>query len=247
MKNKRSWFWGIFLVLAGVLAVVSQFASFGHISLFTILASLLLAAILIESIVNRSIFGVLITLALAYLVWQRPMGLTLINPWILILATAMVGGGLSMLIRPRRRPPAPLPPGHTPPQYPQNGGYHPQTEALDNMDDNHPYVKVSFGSTGRYLHSTALQNGQLYCSFGALDVYFDQAQLGPNGANIYIDCNFGAVKLFVPRHWAVSFDNIRPTLGGVSQSGPVPAPQPGAPVLTLQGYVQFGGIEVVYV
>ena len=243
MKN-RNWFWGIFLILAGVALVVGQFFTPGNINLWTAIASVLLLAVIVQSIVNLKIWGIIVPCALIYLLYQTPLALPYVSPWLLIFSSVLASCGLAMLF-PGRRHHAP-PPQMVYSSYTANGVTPPPAAATENADDNHPAVNVNFGAASKYLHSTCLESGQFNNSFGALEVFFDQAQLSPNGATVYLDCNFGAIKLYIPRHWAVK-NEIRATLGGVSDGHRVTAPAEGAPVLTLTGNVTFGGIEICYV
>jgi hypothetical protein len=79
-----------------------------------------------------------------------------------------------------------------------------------------------------------------------LEVYFDQATLDPNGAEIYLDCSFGAIKLYIPKHWQV-IDSIHASLGGVENNTRLAKPAENAPKLTLTGNVSLGGIEIQYI
>jgi hypothetical protein len=79
-----------------------------------------------------------------------------------------------------------------------------------------------------------------------LEVYFDQATLSPNGAEVYCNCKFGAIELIVPRTWRV-VDKLNCTLGGVDNKHRHSSPAEDAPRLTVLGDVSLGGIEIKYV
>lgn len=255
--RRKNWFWGVFFVLAAVLIVAWQVTSFATLGFWTILAAVFLAACLISSLVKLNFVGTLLSGALLYLVLQTPLGWMPISPWLLILAALFAGGGLSMIFKRR-------------PRYGSYGGYgghggwrrveaaqsewdeHAAAEHQnymrkdENDDDNRPYGKVSFGSSSRYLHSTALEYGQFSASFGAMEVYFDQATLAPGGAEVFCDASFGAVRLIVPSGWVVE-DRIHTSVGGVDNDASQARPGPNAPHLVLTGNASFGAVEVVYV
>lgn len=249
MKN-RNWFWGLIFLLSGVVVVASQLVSFGQIGIWTIIAAVLLGAVFINSLIRLSFFGMLMSAALFYTLFQEPFGWVAISPWLLILAAVLMSSGLSMLF-------------HRKPQwvygwgqshhggYGNWQGYQPQggnVEMLQegNEDDNHPYIKVSFGEASKYLHSTCLQDGQFYASFGTLEVYFDQAILSPEGATVYLDCSFGGIRLYVPRHWKVK-EQLSSSLGGVNFDSKQSTADENSPVLTVTGKVSLGGIDIYYV
>ena len=98
----------------------------------------------------------------------------------------------------------------------------------------------------RYLHGDCLETARLYCSLGALEVFFDQAKLSPNGAEVSLECKLGAISIYVPKTWRV-VDRINCTLGGVDMDNRYASPAEGAPQLTLTGSVSLGGIEVRYI
>jgi len=98
----------------------------------------------------------------------------------------------------------------------------------------------------RYIHAAALETARLTCSFGAIEIYFDQATLHPNGAEVICDCKFGAIVISVPKHWRV-VDKINCSLGGVEHNMRHASPSENAPRLTVLGDVSLGGIEIKYI
>lgn len=233
MKH-RNWFWGVFFVLAAIFVVASQIISFTQIGFWSILATVLLAAVFIESLIKLNYFGVFLPLALAYIIYQKPLGLYDISFWLLLLAAVLISIGFHIIFRRR--------PKHESKCCGDKDEYH----TIEDIDDNNPYAKVNFGGSSKYLHADCLKSGQFYCRFGGLEIYFDQVQLAPDGAEIFLDCNFGAIKLYVPKTWRV-VDRINATLGGVQNEARHAMPGEGAPTLSLTGNVSFGGVEIYYV
>lgn len=235
--KKRKWFWGVFFILAAVFVVATQVTDFVKIGVWSILGALLLLAILIDSIPRRNFFGIFIPLALMYEIFWQPLHWIKISVWLLLAAAVLAGIGCSLLFRPR-------PPRWMPKKEHGHGDRFQQT--CDTTDDNDPNAEVRFGACTKYLQSPALRSGQFYASFGSLEVYLDQAQLAPEGAELYIDCQFSSVALYVPRFWRVE-SHLQTFLGSadIRDSGSPTAPD--APRLTLSGSVSFGSVEVHYV
>lgn len=249
--KKRHIFWGVFFVLAAVLVIASQFGFFGRVGAWSIILGVLLIAWLIHGIFRISFIEITLPLALLYLVFQKPLKLFYLSPWLLILAAVLLGIGLSMLIRKRRRPPWTH--GESGGQAwentggaPGHGGLHPETGIAVNDDDSYPAARVSFGATSRYLHAQNLVRGEFSASFGAMEIYFDQTKLAPAGADVFLECSFGSIRLFVPRGWEVN-DNVTATLGTVQNDVRHAHAEEGLPPLNLSGSVSFGSIEVIYV
>lgn len=235
MKN-RNWFWGVFFILAAVFVVASQVMSLGHISFLSLLGTVLLLALFIHSLIRLEFFGIFLPVALLYMIYEKPLMLPHISVWILILAAVFLSIGFSSLFHSRI---------HKKWCCGREEWQH-SKQTVENIDDNNPVAKVSFGSSSKYLHSDCLKSGQFSVSFGNLEVFFDQATIAPEGAEIFVDCSFGAIKLYVPRHWRV-IDNIHTGLGGVENDTRLASPAPEAPKLTLAGNVQLGGVEIHYI
>ncbi len=239
MKH-NNWFWGVFFVLAAVFVVASQLTDFMVIGFWTIAASVLLAAVFIQSLVKLNFFGVFVSLALAYMLYQNPLGLYIISPWLLLLAAVLLSIGFHIIFRRNAR--CGYERRH---ERSCNHACDEEYRTIEDVDGNNPSVKLSFGSSSKYIHADALKSGQFTCSFGALAIYFDQAQLDPDGAEIYIDCSFGEIKLFVPREWRID-DKLKASLGSVHND--IRKSRDGdGPTVTLTGGVSLGSIEILSV
>ena len=119
-------------------------------------------------------------------------------------------------------------------------------QTVESIDDNNPVVNVHFGSSSKYLHADSLMGGQFTVSFGALEVYFDQVTLCPEGAEIYVDCSLGSLALFIPKTWRV-VDNLHTSLGAVENDIRIADLGENAPKLTISGNVHLGNIDIRYI
>lgn len=234
MKNKN-WFWGLFFILSAVSIIAIQTGSFVEIGLQSCILGALLVALIISSLIYRSSFGVFLPLAFLYIIFSGPLGFPYIDWWVLILASVLANIGFSILF-------------HTPHKHVNH--CHPKIENMrhneENIDDNNPYAAVNFGSSSKYLHSDCLQSGKFFVSFGELEVFFDQVQLSPEGAEMFLDCSFGSLILNIPKNWRV-VDNVSANLGSVSNKVRTSFFESDAPVLTLTGSVKLGSIEIKYI
>ncbi len=234
MKN-RNWFWGSFFLLSAVFVIASQLGTFGQIGFISILGTVLLTALVIRSLIRLNFFGIFLPLALLYIIYWQPFKLIEISSQLLILSAVLASIGFSMIFRSHPR---------------KIRCIHDRMEHFnqtsENIDDNNPFAKVSFGSSSKYLHADCLKSGQFIVSCGALEVFFDQAQISPEGAEIFLDCNLGEIKLYVSKHWRVR-DNLHASIGSVANDIRFAQPDENAPLLTLAGNVQMGSVEIHYV
>ena len=229
----RKWFWGAFFMLSAIFVVASQVTDFVEIGLWSILGAILLIALCIYSIPHRNFFGIFIPLALLYELFWQPLHGAYISIWALLTAAVMAAIGCSCLFHKH------------PPEWRKKmeKGHHLHS-VCDTTDDNHPCAQVNFGASTQYLHATALQTGQFTVSFGALEVYFDQAFLSENGAEVYVDCRFGSIEMYIPRTWQVK-SQVQATLGSAAiDDNPANSE---TPTLLISGNVSFGSVEVHYV
>ena len=116
----------------------------------------------------------------------------------------------------------------------------------ENDDENNPVISVHIGGVSRYLHADNMESLDLDCSFGSLEVFFDQVTLSSDGAKAQIFCKFGSIEMYVPRQWRIN-DKITCSLGAVNFTGRRAEPEDDAPELTLSGSVSFGAVEIHYI
>ena len=262
--------WGLLLLLAAVFIIANQVGGFVEVGLWSILVAALAVAYSLACILKLKIASLPIPLAILYIVAQTPFELPFINPWLLILASVIASIGLHILLPKRIRKSTKFG-GATHRSGVKIGDDIEISEdgikigdieidddfEIDNKDydeyheevddyDNNPSASVSFGAQSRYLHADALESAHLSCSFGSLEVYFDQAKLSPKGATVYCDCKFGAIEIYVPKEWCV-LDDLSATLGGTEVNRRRAVQSADAPVLRVKGNVAFGAIEVTQI
>jgi len=239
---KRSFpgfFWGLLFLLAAVFIVIRQFDNFINIGIGSIIIALMALAFILHCIINLNFAPLPIPLAVLYYTFQLPFDWPYVQIYTLIVASILAWIGLSILL---------------PKRYSNKFFYYKiKHKKYDSSDDsqaaaetdfnNNPSVSVKFGETKRHLRAESLESAMLHCNFGALEIYFDQVVLNPNGAVIDLNCSFGAIELYVPRNWHVR-DNINCSFGGVDIDKNFSPLAANVPQLTLTGSVSFGGIEV---
>jgi hypothetical protein len=239
MKSRFSnFFWGIALLLAAVFVLTKNYTGFADIGIGSIIISILALAFIVRCLTRLHIAPIVIPIAVLYYVFGDRFGFPKIETWKLIAATALAFIGLNFLFPHGRR---------SCNQGNDSCGSKDQQVKLpaEGVNDNNPSISVNFSAVSRSLTSDSLETARLSCNFGAMEIFFNQAQLSPNGADVFISCSFGGIQLFVPRHWQV-IDKMNCTLAGVDiKSFTVPAEN--APRLTLNGSVSLGGVEVKYI
>jgi hypothetical protein len=233
--GKSNALWGVFLLLAAAFILTNNFFHFTDIGIGSIIVAILAFAFIVQCIARWHIAPIIIPLAVLYIIFRAPLGLPEIQTWKLITASVLAFIGLSILIPQRHRPCN---------QSDNHRGSKEPPRVENGSQDNNPCLSVNFGTVSGSLNAESLETVRLSCNFGAMEVFFNQAKLSPNGADVYINCSFGAVQLNIPGHWQV-IDRISRTLAGVDIK--FAATAENAPRLTLNGSVTLGGIEVKYI
>jgi hypothetical protein len=230
--------WGVFLLIAAAFVLTRNSFSFADIGIGSIVIAILALAFIVQCLARLHIAPLVIPLVVLYFIFRKPLDLPVIQTWKVIAAAALAFIGLNILLPRGRR---------SCNQSNDSCGSKDQRREVptESNNDNNPYINVNFNAVSRSLTADSLETVRLSCNFGALEVFFNQVELSPNGANAFINCSFGGIQLFIPRHWQV-IDKMSCTLAGVDLKS-FAAPAENAPRLTLNGSVSLGGVEVKFI
>lgn len=235
---KKNYFWGVFLVLAGAYLVVSQMGYLPQVGVFTLVFTIVCLGVIVASIPHLSFGGILFPLAFIGIMYDKPLGITAITPWTILLAALLGTIGLNFIFGRFRKK-------HW------HGHKHCCKDKEDwdkadtgGLDGENVWIRVSFGSVIRYVNSTDLKMADISASFGAAKVYFDHAQIPTGNVTVNVDCHFGGVELYVPRNWQV-INHVDSSFGAVDEKNSHSGELVGT--LTLEGSNSFGGITIIYV
>lgn len=255
MKS-RKWFWGIFFLAAAVLIVVNQFL-YMPISIGKLIATVFLAAIFIDGISTRNFFNIFVPASIIFVLWSSSGWLGFsrhLSFWPMIPAAILLAIGFSIIF-PRRGGNSHFGSSSNYERRSHNRGENNGEDGRFHGEENRQFTSgneeesnvrcdVSFGAKSHYLYTQSLESGNFNCSFGELKVYFDQARLSPNGAQVQVDCSFGSTELYIPREWNV-VNNLSSSLGAMNEN--YRGAQGTGPALVLTGGVSLGNIQIFYV
>ena len=94
----------------------------------------------------------------------------------------------------------------------------------------------------RKLNAEEFQGGDLLAVLGGVDLDLKECELHPGGAVIGMLTWWGGMKVRVPKHWKVEMRIF--SLLGASEDNTRQEGNGRGPVLTLQGLVVMGGVEI---
>lgn len=238
MKKGKKVFWGLLFLLGATALIVGKLGYLQGIGFWTILLSLGLLGLFIDGICNRSFGTILFSLAFLAIVNSSTLGLDAVTPWP-VLGAALLGTiGLNLLFPQKWHQEKPGSNG-------QNENWSSKHHVEESKEENGTlYISSSFGETVKYLDGAQISRVCLKNSFGAASIYFNNAILQNNSAEVVIESSFGGVELYVPADWKVVM-NVRTAFAGADEKGH--CNPNGTNVLYINGSLSFAGLEIHYV
>ena len=103
-------------------------------------------------------------------------------------------------------------------------------------------VSAVFSGSEQSVTSQSFQGGNVSATFGAVELDLRAAKLAENPV-LNVNVFMGGVELRVPDEWLVNV-NGSPVLGGIECSRTQPAATDGAPTLTINASIAFGGLDI---
>jgi len=117
-----------------------------------------------------------------------------------------------------------------------------QIVPIEDEDANEVALAAIFAPLAFHSTATAFRGGTLDCWYGGGIVDLRDATLDEGGAHIEVKAVFGGAQIVVPRAWRV--ESTVGGLGGARDVRPSADLPVTAPLLTLSGFVAFGGVGV---
>jgi len=230
--------WGIFLLLAAAFLIINQSDNFMDIGFGSIIISVLSIILIVQCIANFQFAFLPIPLAALYYIYQIPLDLPAVQLKFLVIASILASVGLAIMI----------PGKHIKKSFKFKLGdsgksHHQKTSTENTKEGNNQSIKVNYGSISRRICADNLETVELNCNFGAMEIFFNQAVLSPNGAVVDLSCSFGAILLVIPKNWKV-VNQLNCSLGGVDMDNNFSISSENAPQLTITGNVSLGGVEI---
>lgn len=241
--RKKNMFWGIVCILAAIFLVVSKLGMFGEIGFWSLMFTMFLVVALIKGICERNFTDILFSIAFLLIVYDKQLGIEALTPWTVLGAAALGSCGLSFLFPKKERKDCFCTEEWKRHRHNHHNGK--AEEVIIDIEEN-GYIKqtTKFGASTKYVNCDNFKQAELECSFGAMSVYFDKAQVKDGKAYVSMQVRFAGMELYVPKEWSIVND-VNTALGAVEEKNKN-CPD-GSVVLMLNGSVQFAGVDIIYV
>ena len=246
MRNRtKSIIYGILLIALAASLILWKLnifnlpAAFAEISIFGIVIAVIMVIAIIQNIIDLKWGGIFVPLAVIAIIFDKPLGIEAITPWIVLIAAFLLTIAFDMIFPKHRFS------HHNGRHHGIHGNFSDNFSETSNEDEN-GYVMHSmrFGSTTKYVRSQNLTKADLSSSFGEMSVFFDQAQVPSGKVEINVSVQFGEMDLYIPRNWNV-INKTSVVLGdcndACSQGYEINA---NSVECTIKGSVSFGELQL---
>ncbi len=233
-RKKKDIFWGVLLLLGAAALLLNKLevGIFVEIGVRNICFSVLLAVILAEGLFKKNFGQILFSLAFLVIVNDELLGLEAITPWP-VLGAALLGSiGLRMLF----------------PKFENSGcfggkGHGRKNVSEESREGGTIRYENAFGESVKYL-TGEVEAVSVETSFGQIQLYFTDAELKDNRAQVQAEVSFGSAILYVPADWKIVM-NVDTAFGSATIKGKGCAE--GENTLYIGGDVSFGELRVQYI
>lgn len=233
MKRERI-FWGVVLIFGSIALIVKKLGYLGHINIFSIVLTIFLICIMIKSIFKRNFSGILFPIAFICIIFDDKLGITAITPWTVLIAAALGSLGLSMIFH------------NKPNKYFNNHHYWISKKSSITYEEYENSIKLntSFGASTKNINNLNFERIDINCSFGSMEIYFDNAILKDGRGTIMVDTSFSSVELYIPKSWTVE-NKVNTFFGGLNEKNRNVGTSEN--ILTIIGNISFAVVDIIYV
>ncbi|MGO5303977.1 LiaF transmembrane domain-containing protein [Lactobacillus amylovorus] len=249
MKAKWSRiFWGVGLIAAAVFLVIDQL----HLLPFTIgfwaiFWTVVFVASLITSVINKNLYGAIFSIAFLVIVYAKPLHISALSPWTILLVAILVSAGISLIFRNSFKPTIIINGKKVNANWSDliNKNFKADNVITDNsfgVDSDNVVISGKMTEASRYIHSQNLKTVTIDSSMGDVSVYLDDAKAAGDEVIMNINTSMCDVDVYIPSDWQVE-NNMQNNLSDVD----IDHSKGTGTKLILQGRNTMGDLTVKHV
>lgn len=249
MKAKWSRiFWGVGLIAAAVFLVIDQL----HLLPFTIgfwaiFWTVVFVASLITSVINKNLYGAIFSIAFLVIVYAKPLHISALSPWTILLVAILVSAGISLIFRNSFKPTIIINGKKVNANWSDliNKNFKADNVITDNsfgVDSDNVVISGRMTEASRYIHSQNLKTVTIDSSMGDVSVYLDDAKAAGDEVIMNINTSMCDVDVYIPSDWQVE-NNMQNSLSDVD----IDHSKGTGTKLILQGRNTMGDLTVKHV
>lgn len=249
MKAKWSRiFWGVGLIAAAVFLVIDQL----HLLPFTIgfwaiFWTVVFVASLITSVINKNLYGAIFSIAFLVIVYAKPLHISALSPWTILLVAILVSAGISLIFRNSFKPTIIINGKKVNANWSDliNKNFKADDVITDNsfgVDSDNVVISGKMTEASRYIHSQNLKTVTIDSSMGDVSVYLDDAKAAGDEVIMNVNTSMCDVNVYIPSDWQVE-NNMQNSLSDVD----IDHSKGTGTKLILQGRNTMGDLTVKHV
>lgn len=249
MKAKWSRiFWGVGLIAAAVFLVIDQL----HLLPFTIgfwaiFWTVVFVASLITSVINKNLYGAIFSIAFLVIVYAKPLHISALSPWTILLVAILVSAGISLIFRNSFKPTIIINGKKVNANWSDliNKNFKADNVITDNsfgVDSDNVVISGKMTEASRYIHSQNLKTVTIDSSMGDVSVYLDDAKAAGDEVIMNINTSMCDVDVYIPSDWQVE-NNMQNNFSDVD----IDHSEGTGTKLILQGKNTMGDLNIKHV
>lgn len=223
-KGNSNLLLGLLLLVGAGLIITSGMGLIGDLNVFTVIATVILVYVLIKSLFKLRFSGILFPLAFLGILYDKMLGIEELTPFPILFAALLGSIGLHLIFKPKK-----------------SDFFHKRSHVENKETSEEFSCKNTFGEVTKYVASSNLKYSHLQSSFGEMNIYFENAKLSEEGAEIYVDGAFGEMNIYIPADWNV-VTNISCAFGEVHEPGSTNIVN--GPIVQFTGSFSFGECNI---
>ncbi|MCI7161430.1 MAG: LiaF-related protein, partial [Lactobacillus amylovorus] len=241
-------FWGVGLIAAAVFLVIDQL----HLLPFTIgfwaiFWTVVFVASLITSVINKNLYGAIFSIAFLVIVYAKPLHISALSPWTILLVAILVSAGISLIFRNSFKPTIIINGKKVNANWSDliNKNFKADNVITDNsfgVDSDNVVISGKMTEASRYIHSQNLKTVTIDSSMGDVSVYLDDAKAAGDEVIMNINTSMCDVDVYIPSDWQVE-NNMQNSLSDVD----IDHSKGTGTKLILQGRNTMGDLTVKHV
>lgn len=232
---------GLFLILIAAIMMGSALGMIPDLPWFRLICSAVLAVWAVKALFKREFFGAFMSASIIAWIFEKELEIEHLVPFPLVVAAALVGIGLNMIIGKKKR--------IVSYEYTDRNGNWKEGTINDVRKEEwkegrEVVLKNNFNSTSKYVNAVAFSSAKLENNFGSANVYFNNANVWEKQATIDLENNFGRMNIYLPGKWRANISQ-NSTFGHVNVHGE-PNRDMDAPLVIVKAESNFGELNIYF-
>ena len=230
---------GLIFILLAVMIVGSGMGVIPNIPWFKIMCSFFFAVAAVKALIKREFFGCIMSLCILGWMYDELLGIEAITPFPLFFAGVLLAIGLGMIFKKRV-----IHVSYKDGEEWKVGSIHDARKEEWQDGGRHVSLENNFNSVSKYVNAQAFSTAQLENNFGSANIYFNNAVMAGNEANVKLENNFGQMNVYFPNTWRMSVSQDT-AFGRINVFGE-PNRDMDAPLVVIRAESNFGELNIYF-